>query len=105
MTDEQLLQIRIAETEDSLAVLKAKLSAIKAGRVSVSYGHAFDQPLGVIDAPSINDTDITAALAHHLNERKRYNMVGNLKVWVNDDADTVRDFFVTEVRELRVSPF
>jgi hypothetical protein len=105
MTDEQNLQARITATEDALAGLRAKLSAIKAGRVSVSYGHAVDQPLGVIDAPSINDIDITSALAHHLNERKRYNMVGNLKVWVNDDAETVRDFFVTEVRELRVSPF
>jgi hypothetical protein len=105
MKKEELLKAQIYACTHTLAELKFQLSAIESGRVSVSYGHVTDQPLGVIEADSASDADVSLALADHLNERKRYNMVGNLKVWVNDDAETVRDFFVTEVRELRVSPF
>jgi hypothetical protein len=105
MTKQESLEAQIDACSHTLAELKSQLSVIESGRVSVSYGHVTDQPLGVIEADSASDADVSLALAHHLNERKRYNMVGAVKVWVNDDLDTVREFFVTEVRELRVSPF
>lgn len=105
MKKQDQIKANIALITHSLAELKSELSAIESGRVSVSYGHLTDQPLGVIEADSASDADVSLALAQHLNERKRYNMVGAVKVWVNDDIETVREFFVTEVRELRVTPF
>lgn len=105
MTKQESLKAQIDACSHTLAELKSQLSAIESGRVSVSYGHNVDMPLGVIEAESAGDIDIAEALATHLNERKRYNMVGAVKVWVNDDIETVREFFVTEIRELRVSPF
>jgi hypothetical protein len=105
MKKQDQLKNEIAGINRRLAELKSQLSAIESGRVSVSYGHLTDQPLGVIEAESAGDIDIADALATHLNQRKRYNMVGAVKVWVNDDIETVREFFVTEVRELRVCPF